>query len=258
MAVVGELAVTARGWITSPAVAEVPVPLDGELALALAAAAARRLEAARVRLRRGALALDAAGWVRAAGRRVAAAEVTLTLAPGDCRAHVDALPPRLRGPLDELVVRGTLAGRGRLAFDLDDRPAPTPRVARGSRSQSSDLRGAVADPPAPIRRSWPAPRPASAFPGGARGGRPRARRLGRARDPARPRPRRVGGGRDARFCDHRGFDLDRRSRRASRSICAERRFARARGGGDDQPAAREERLPRATVARSCASCTRRS
>lgn len=220
VAVVGELAVTGA-WLDHPAVAEVPVPLDGELALDLVAGGGR-LEARAVRLRRGALALDAAGWVRAAGRRVAAAEVTLTLAPGDCRALIDALPPSLRGPLDELVVRGTLAGRGRLAFELDDPGADGVALDLDLDPRTCVV---VADPPAADPRALAGAAPHT-FPGGERAvvGPGLGAWVELATLPAHVRGAWVAA-EDARFWDHRGFDLDQIEKSLEVDL-RERRFAR--------------------------------
>ncbi len=101
------------------ALADAPIALDGNLALE-ARIGANRIDITRLAVGREGLILEGHGWLRRARGRLVAADATLALAPADCRGLVDALPPALRGPLDELAVRGTLAGAAHVGFDLDD------------------------------------------------------------------------------------------------------------------------------------------
>jgi hypothetical protein len=209
-------------WIDHRAIAANPVPLDGGITLDLSAGDGR-IDARTVRLTRGDLDVTASGWVRHAGRRVVAADATLTLAPGECRALIDAIPVPLRGPLDELVVRGTLAGRGHIAFALDE-PSDVDGV---DLTLDLDPRTCevIADAPAADPRTLAGPAEHT-FPDGHRAmiGPGIGDWVELDQLPAHVRGAFVAA-EDARFWEHRGFDLDQIARSLEVDL-REHRFAR--------------------------------
>ena len=203
------------------AIAAEPVPVDGTVTLDLTATGGR-IDARTVRLARHGIELTAAGWVRHGGRRVVATDATLTLAPADCRALVEALPVALRGPLDELVVRGTLAGRGHIAFALDEHHADGVDLTLDLDPRTCDV---IADPPAADPRAL-AGAAEHVFPDGHRAmvGPGIGDWVDLADLPAHVRGAFVAA-EDARFWDHRGFDLEQIARSLEVDL-REHRFAR--------------------------------
>ena len=208
-------------WLEHSGIADAPVPLDGALALDLTAAG-HRVDVRRMQLRRGGLHLALDGWVRRSGHRVVAADASLTLAPGDCRALIDAIPTALRGPLDQLVVRGTLAGRVHLAFDLDDPGADGVDLTVDLDPRTCQV---LADAPAADPRSL-ATTSEHVFPDGHRAvvGPGVGDWVDIAQLPAHARGAFVAA-EDARFWDHRGFDLEQIARSLEIDL-RERRYAR--------------------------------
>ncbi len=208
-------------WIDHAAIADAPLALDGELAFDVTIGGGR-IDARHLRLRRAGLDLTASGWIRRAGRRVIATDTTVTLAPGDCRGLIDAVPAPLRGPLDELVVRGTLAGRAHLAFDLDDPGADGVDLAL---DLDPDTCVVVADPPAADPRTLAAAAEHT-FPDGHRAmvGPGIGDWVSLDELPAHLRGAFVAA-EDARFWDHDGFDLAQIAKSLEVDL-RERRFAR--------------------------------
>jgi len=203
------------------AIASAPVPVDGAVTLDLTTGDGR-IDARTVRLARGAIDLTASGWVRHAGRRVVAADATLTLAPADCRGLIEGLPVALRGPLDELVVRGTLAGRAHVAFALDEQHADGVDLTLDLDPRTCQV---LADAPAadPSRLAGAAEH---VFPDGHRAmvGPGIGDWVDLAALPAHVRGAFVAA-EDARFWDHPGFDLDQIARSLEVDL-REHRFAR--------------------------------
>ncbi|HUQ06099.1 MAG TPA: biosynthetic peptidoglycan transglycosylase [Kofleriaceae bacterium] len=208
-------------WIDHRAIAATPVPLDGAVTLDLTAGDGR-IDARTVRLARGGIDLTAAGWVRYTGRRVVATDATLTLAPGDCRALIDAIPSPLRGPLDELVVRGTLAGRGHIAFALDEQSSEGVDLTLDLDPRTCEV---IADSPAADPRTL-ASAAEHTFPDGHRVmvGPGIGDWVELADLPNHVRGAFVAA-EDARFWEHHGFDLDQIARSLEVDL-REHRFAR--------------------------------
>ena len=208
-------------WIDHAAIADAPVPVDGALELDASATGAR-VDVRTLRLQRGGIDVTIAGWARLAGGRPVALTADLALAPARCRALIDALPSPLRGPLDELVVDGTLAGAAHLAFDLDDPASEGVTLALDLDPRTCRV---VTDPPAAdparltgaLEHTFPDGRRALVGPG-----------HGDWVDlddlPSHVRGAFVAA-EDARFWDHAGFDLEQIARSLEVDL-RERRFAR--------------------------------
>lgn len=210
-------------WIDHAAIAEDPVPVDGTISLD-AAQLGPRLDVTTLRVQRGGLALTLEGWARLDGGRPVALDATAAFAPASCRALIDALPVPLRGPLDQLVVEGTIAGAAQVAFDLDDRAAAGDGVRLALDLDPRTCRVA-ADPPA----ADPATLTGAAehrFPDGhtAMVGPGLGDWVELASLPSHVRGAFVAA-EDARFWDHGGFDLDQIARSLEVDL-RERRFAR--------------------------------
>ncbi|MGE0870969.1 MAG: transglycosylase domain-containing protein [Kofleriaceae bacterium] len=112
--------VTARGSIDGlvvehPTLAVEPVPIAGTIELDVGigdeALAVRRLE-----LGSGAIQARLTGWLRRT--TPIAAQVTGELGVARCAELFAAIPEQLRGPLDGLVLDGSIGGRARLSIDL--------------------------------------------------------------------------------------------------------------------------------------------
>ncbi|HVK72951.1 MAG TPA: biosynthetic peptidoglycan transglycosylase [Kofleriaceae bacterium] len=207
--------------VRHPSLADAPVTLDGAVAIE-ARLAPGRAELTRLAVGQRGLVATGEGWVRWARGRVVAADARLAVPPIDCRRLIDALPPALRGPLDELVVRGTIAGAAHVGFDLDDpgadgvaldveldprtcqvvadAPSADPRALAGAAEHSfPDGHRATVGPGLP---GWVDP---FTLPAHVRGAFVAAE--------------------DARFWDHRGFDLVQIARSLEVDL-REDRFAR--------------------------------
>ncbi len=105
--------------IDHPAVSDSSFAFDGEVS-AEVSASGDVLSVTSLRLRRGALTIDARGQVRRGGPAgLAAGELHAALAAAPCLGLVDALPPEIIGPLAGLAVEGELGATLRLRFDLD-------------------------------------------------------------------------------------------------------------------------------------------
>jgi len=135
---------------------------------------------------------------------------------------IDALPAPLRGPLDELVVDGTIAGAAHVAFDLDDPSSEGVVLSldldpRSCRVISDALAADPARLAGAAEHGFPDGHRAVVGPG-----------LGDWVDLA-DLPGHVRGAfvaaEDARFWDHDGFDLDQIARSLEVDL-RERRFAR--------------------------------
>ncbi|MGE0548207.1 MAG: transglycosylase domain-containing protein [Kofleriaceae bacterium] len=116
--------VTANGSVDGlviehPTLASEPVPVAGtiraDLGFGAQAIAVRQLE-----LGSGALELGLTGWLRRSSP--IAAQLTAELPKARCGDLLAAIPEPLRGPLDGLVLDGSIGGRARLSIDLS---APT-------------------------------------------------------------------------------------------------------------------------------------
>jgi hypothetical protein len=208
-------------WIDHAAIADAPVSLDGTLSVDVTADE-NLVDARTLRLTHGALDLTAAGWLRHHGRHVVATDATLTLAPGDCRQLIDAIPSALRGPLDQLVVRGTLAGRAHVAFALDEQSSDGVDLSLDLDPRTCEV---ISDAPAADPRTLAGPAEHT-FPDGHRAmvGPGIGDWVDLSTLPAHVRGAFVAA-EDARFWDHHGFDLDQISKSLEVDL-RERRFAR--------------------------------
>ena len=112
--------------VSHPTLAPQPVPLDGRIdiaitvgrpSIAIERAAFVGGDPSRVR---EPLALSLSGWLRRGSPVSGQLELSLATAP--CMDLVGAVPVEIRGPLDGIVMTGTFGGRARLAIDL---AAPT-------------------------------------------------------------------------------------------------------------------------------------
>jgi len=175
---------------------------------------------------RGAIELGAAHWTLAGWWRrgtPASGQVELALAPAGCDDLLAALPAALRGPLDGIVLGGTLGGRVRLAVDL---AAPAGDGVELTASISDGCR-AEAEPPAADVTRLAAPAD-QVFADGSHA------RIGKgapgwaALHQLPPHVARAFvSAEDARFYDHAGFDLNQIARSLEIDL---REHRLARGG----------------------------
>jgi len=100
------------------AISDGPMPIDGRLSFAVTRTG-DRLDLATLAIRRGAAQVDASGWLRWGPRGPTAGEVAVALPETACRGVIDALPRALRGHLDAMAVRGSIAGTATVSIDLD-------------------------------------------------------------------------------------------------------------------------------------------
>jgi hypothetical protein len=214
-----ELAVTGA-TLDHPAIASGDVPLDGAVGLT-ARLEPGRIEVERATLTRAGVELSGQGWLRTEAGAIRSGELTVALAPADCRRVLDALPAPLVGPLGALAIRGSFAGTARATIDLDAAPGDGVHLAVDLDNRCE----VVADPPAADVHALAAVAE-HRFPDGTAA--PVGPGVGDWVDLA-ALPRHVSGAfvaaEDARFWDHAGFDLTQIGRSLEIDL-REERFAR--------------------------------
>ena len=96
-------------------IAATPVPLAGAVHASIVVSP-EAIAAPRVAIDLGAAHLTASGWLRRGDP--ASGQLDLSLATAACGDLLASLPAELRGPLDGMVLAGSLGGRVRVAVDL--------------------------------------------------------------------------------------------------------------------------------------------
>ncbi|HEX2687180.1 MAG TPA: biosynthetic peptidoglycan transglycosylase [Kofleriaceae bacterium] len=187
-------------WIDHPVLAPAPVPLAAAMHAAIAISP-DAITVSRAAVELGAARWTATGWLRRGAP--ASSQLDVSLAPAACGDLLASLPAELRGPLDGMVLTGSLGGRMRLAIDL---AAPAGEGVDLTTSITQDCRTEVEPPAADVTRLA-----ASAGHGVAGDSHTRTAK-GEPSWVALPKlPAHVPGAfisaEDARFYDHPGFDL---------------------------------------------------
>jgi hypothetical protein len=200
--------------------AALPVPLAAQIRASVAISP-EAIAVSRAAIELGAARWTASGWWRRGAP--ASGQVELSLATAACSDLLAALPAELRGPLDGMVLGGSLGGHLRVAVDL---AAPAGDGVELSASITDGCTSEVEPPAADVARlAGPADQ---VFADGSRArigkGEPGWAQLGQL-------PAHVTGAfvsaEDARFYDHAGFDLTQIARSLEIDL---REHRLARGG----------------------------
>ena len=204
--------------IDHKAIAGEPMPI-GAAVKATLAVSPESITVSELGIELGALKLHASGWLRRDTPLSGQLDAQVASAP--CTDLLSSLPSQVRGPLDGMVLAGTLGGSARLAIDL---AAPVGDGATLTMQLDGDCR-AVSEPPAADVTTLTVASDHQ-FADGSHGkvGPGEATWYNYDRIPARVRNAFVSA-EDARFWEHGGFDLQQIARSLEIDL-RERRLAR--------------------------------
>ena len=187
-------------WLDHSVLAATPVPLATAVHASIAVSP-DAIAVSRAAVELGAARWTASGWLRRGAPMSGQLDVSLATAP--CGDLLASLPAELRGPLDGMVLTGSLGGHVRLAVDL---AAPAGDGVDLTTSITDHCRTEAEPPAADVARLAAPSRQGFADEGRAHGGKGEP---GWA--PLRQLPAHVASAfisaEDARFYDHPGFDL---------------------------------------------------
>jgi hypothetical protein len=180
--------------------AATPVPLAARMHASIAVSP-EVIAVSRAQVELGAAHWTASGWLRRG--EPASGQLDVSLAAAPCSDLLASLPAQLRGPLDGMVLGGSLGGRVRLAVDL---AAPPGEGVDLTTSVTGDCRTEAEPPAADVARLAPPADPRGANGSGARTGTGEPGWVALRRLPPHVAGAFVSA-EDARFYDHPGFDL---------------------------------------------------